>query len=722
MNFISPHVFKRAFAYLLLSLLGFRVGSSLFSGSHSLSPSLCGPFLFFYDYVRCGLWASSGPFPLSAHYGLYKRERDPPTNPSRHLKKERSEFPLKWLLKEDWRRRPTAASAAVAAAARCCAAAAPAAETAASSCSLHTLPRWFTVQGTTTTPTPPPFLPRHYHLHLPFPWTNFCTSTQIFPHLSALSIRECDHPAPLPCCVSRRAPIPLPNPLPFLPSVSDGLPISSHSRAFPLAWFAPATCFLDDHSHHHLPASTFPPRLTPQGNSRPIPFITHHPTSPRFLLSPAIFRSQLHFLQTPPNFLSNFLSPHAAPSPPHSQTPDAPPPEIRNSPRVSDFHGFNGSRKPQPPHSRLIHPHCRPTKIIPRSATTPAPPPSLQTTSRDLPPSPATIDPHLRDFINFHRDASSPRPSPPPPPPRALEYLCGPILNDDPFLWSARRHLPERDASGRASWLLPATPAHEDHIPTLLLSPLHHSKPPQHYLLIAIEFFIPLHLPRGTVASSFIVAHTNLCQRLGCVPNINGSARAFLLPCAASANPTGSWTPRKTHTRLSHVPSLDRRPPASLSSPRPRLLGIFASSTQPPVCRPLVPTYESPTPSPRPTGLAPPQVRHTFPFIFTSKSIFLSVFHAPSPPPSGFSIGECLDDIDRIQTVGPTRWVDCRALPRRLTAQRPQGRGPEGIPDWLYSAYPRIHGGDPRDGTLLVCIISLLHHTRFPLVTISTRC
>ena len=78
MNFISPHVFKWAFAYLLLSLLGYRVGSSLFfSGSHSLSPSLCGPFIF-YDYVRCGLWASSGPFPLSAHYGLYKRGRDPP--------------------------------------------------------------------------------------------------------------------------------------------------------------------------------------------------------------------------------------------------------------------------------------------------------------------------------------------------------------------------------------------------------------------------------------------------------------------------------------------------------------------------------------------------------------------------------------------------------------------------------------------------------------------
>ena len=66
---------------------------------------------------RCGLWASSGPFPLSARYGLYKRGRDPPTNPSRHLKKERSELSLKWLLKEDRRRRPTAAS--VAAARRC---------------------------------------------------------------------------------------------------------------------------------------------------------------------------------------------------------------------------------------------------------------------------------------------------------------------------------------------------------------------------------------------------------------------------------------------------------------------------------------------------------------------------------------------------------------------------------------------------------------------------
>ena len=86
--------------------------------------------LFFYDYVRCGLWASSGPFPLSAHYGLYKRGRDPPTNPSSHLKKERIIIPLKWLLKEEQRRRPTATTAA----APPRAAAVLAAETAASPC------------------------------------------------------------------------------------------------------------------------------------------------------------------------------------------------------------------------------------------------------------------------------------------------------------------------------------------------------------------------------------------------------------------------------------------------------------------------------------------------------------------------------------------------------------------------------------------------------------
>ena len=32
--------------------------------------------------------ASSGPFPLSAHFGIHKRGRDPPTNPSGHLRKK----------------------------------------------------------------------------------------------------------------------------------------------------------------------------------------------------------------------------------------------------------------------------------------------------------------------------------------------------------------------------------------------------------------------------------------------------------------------------------------------------------------------------------------------------------------------------------------------------------------------------------------------------------
>ena len=73
----------------------------------------------FYEHVRCGLWASSGPFPLSAHYGLSKRGRDPPTNPSRHLKKERSALPLKWLLKEGRGRSPTATAAATTSATPC---------------------------------------------------------------------------------------------------------------------------------------------------------------------------------------------------------------------------------------------------------------------------------------------------------------------------------------------------------------------------------------------------------------------------------------------------------------------------------------------------------------------------------------------------------------------------------------------------------------------------
>ena len=77
MNFLSQHVFKWAFAYLLLSLLGLWVGSFLF-GIPVVRPFSFVNLQFSMIMFRCGLWASSGPFPLSAHYGLYKRERDPP--------------------------------------------------------------------------------------------------------------------------------------------------------------------------------------------------------------------------------------------------------------------------------------------------------------------------------------------------------------------------------------------------------------------------------------------------------------------------------------------------------------------------------------------------------------------------------------------------------------------------------------------------------------------
>ena len=48
-------------------------------------------FIFIMIMLGLGLWASSGPFPLLAYLGLYKRGRDPPSpipNPSRHLRKK----------------------------------------------------------------------------------------------------------------------------------------------------------------------------------------------------------------------------------------------------------------------------------------------------------------------------------------------------------------------------------------------------------------------------------------------------------------------------------------------------------------------------------------------------------------------------------------------------------------------------------------------------------
>ena len=153
-------------------------------------------FSIFYDYVRCGLWASSGPFPLSAHEGLYKRGRDPPTNPSHHLKKERSVLPLKWLLKEDQGRRPTAASAAATATAPLRAAA----ETAAS----PYLVRYYQRAAFLPLPPPPQVAARSQHRHprrsfppqAPFP--PFSPPRTSTPSLSLpLSVNPCLHLLPV---------------------------------------------------------------------------------------------------------------------------------------------------------------------------------------------------------------------------------------------------------------------------------------------------------------------------------------------------------------------------------------------------------------------------------------------------------------------------------------------------------------------------------------------
>ena len=64
--------------------------------------------------VGCG--PQVGPFPSRPIMGSIRGEgTPPPTNPSRHLKKERSVLPLKWLLKEGRGRSPTAVVAAAAA-------------------------------------------------------------------------------------------------------------------------------------------------------------------------------------------------------------------------------------------------------------------------------------------------------------------------------------------------------------------------------------------------------------------------------------------------------------------------------------------------------------------------------------------------------------------------------------------------------------------------------
>ena len=180
---------------------------------------------------RCGLWASSGPFPLSAHYGLYKRRRDPPTNPSRYLKKERSILPLKWLLKEDQGSRPTAASAAATAAALPRAAAVPTAETAASPCPDHVLPRATSLRRRRCRRHRPPLLPPpsdRCTAILPPPRTSPPTSSTYMPSTFVIPTLHC-RPS-----LSRELTLALSPSLASFPSLLQNVPPPSRSPSSPL--------------------------------------------------------------------------------------------------------------------------------------------------------------------------------------------------------------------------------------------------------------------------------------------------------------------------------------------------------------------------------------------------------------------------------------------------------------------------------------------------------
>ena len=89
-----------------LSLLGFRLGSSLF-GMLFMKP------FFFVNLISMsmlgfGLWPQVGPFPSQPILGTIREEGTPPTNPSRHLRKESSFLHLEWLLTEGGGRSLTA--------------------------------------------------------------------------------------------------------------------------------------------------------------------------------------------------------------------------------------------------------------------------------------------------------------------------------------------------------------------------------------------------------------------------------------------------------------------------------------------------------------------------------------------------------------------------------------------------------------------------------------
>ena len=119
--------------------------------------------------------------------------------------------------------------------------------------------------------------------------------------------------------------------------------------------------------------------------------------------------------------------------------------------------------------------------------------------------------------------------------------------------------------------------------------------------------------------------------------------------------------------------------------------------------------------SSRPTGLAPRRLGTHSPPPLLRSLYLLQCFPHLSPPSSELRLGRVPRRLDRVLTVVQPIGLTSSS-PRRLTAHRPRGRGSEGLPYELYSAHPRVYGGDARDGTLLGCDISLLHHIRFPLV------
>ena len=224
---------------------------------------------YFYEY-GCGLWASSGPFPLLAHQGLYKRGRDPPINPSRHLKKERVILHLKWLLKERQGGEPTAATAAATAAAPVVPPPCPPPRPPPSS-ALPTDPLRAAIQPPpplpppppdrcTTTPSSstdhPPHLPLHLHLHLRRTAQAPSPTISLPPDFASLSPSTDLHPQfppppPSPANPQAAASLPLPHRVP-LPSTSRPRPPPSQPAAAELRVAAAPRRRL----HRALPSST----------------------------------------------------------------------------------------------------------------------------------------------------------------------------------------------------------------------------------------------------------------------------------------------------------------------------------------------------------------------------------------------------------------------------------------------------------------------------------